>query len=520
MTDARDLTIVIPTLRRWDVLGRTLAALREQDVAGFEVVVVVDGDRHEVPGGLDADRVVVQGHAGPGVARNTGVATSDRPLVLFLGDDMIPDPGLVSAHLRRHAARPAVEEAVLGHVDWHPEVSDSRLLRWMDWSGTQFDFVHLADQADQDVTFARFYSCNVSLKRELFDAVGGFDPDFLFYYEDLDLGWRLGQAGMVLRYAPEARTAHLHDYDLAGVRRRFEGIALGERLMAAKHPWFEPWFHGRVSRAAARPPVASWWPHVADRLPRTGPGPVGRLARRARREANRWYHQQLAEGFLAAWEAAGDVVELRSYLGEDFDARLVAHHDRAVAEEFATHDDEAEFYRSSTAYLYDLTVFGMSGTKDPYRAELRRHVAPGARLLDFGCGIGADGLVLTAEGYDVVFADLDNPSTRYLRWRLEQRGWSAPVLDVERDELPEVDAAYAFDVLEHVPDPFDVLSRLEAVAGLVVVNLLEDDPDDPEHELHHELPIGDLLDHARSRGLVSHTRHHDGRSHLLVYRGS
>lgn len=519
MTGAADLTVVIPTHRRWDVLARTLQALQEQTVTGFEVVVVVDGQDHDVPDALPADRVLVQPQSGPGVARNTGAAASTRPLLLFLGDDMIPDPGLVAAHLERHAARPEVQEAVLGHVDWHPEVADNRLLRWLAWSGTQFDYAHLADQSGEDVAFGRFYSCNVSLKRALFERVGGFDPDFLFYYEDLDLGWRLAEEAMVLRYAPEARTRHLHDYDLAAVRRRFTGIALGERLMAAKHPWFEPWFHARVTRAISSPPVADWWPTVADRLPARLPGRLQRLVRRARREANRWYHQQVADDFLAAWDRAGDVVELRAYLGPDFEARRLAHPGSAVAEEFAGHDDEASFYRSSCAYLYDLTIFGMSGTKELYHAELRRHVPPGGRLLDFGCGIGADGLRLLEAGYEVVFADFDNPSTRYLRWRLDRRGWPAPVLDIEADPLPgPVDLAYAFDVLEHVPDPFVVLARLEAVADLVMVNLLEEDPDDHEHALHHELPIDAILARARGRGLVRHTVHH-GRSHLVVYRG-
>ena len=417
-TRADDLVVVVPTRDRWDILRRTLAGLAAQTLPGAEVVVVVDGDDLDVPGDLAADQVLVQPHGGPGRARNLGAAASVRPRVLFLGDDMVPTAGLLAHHLATHDAHDDPTVAVLGHVDWHPEVASNRILRWLDWSTTQFDYAQLAGMGGRDVGFGRFYSCNVSLPRALFEQVGGFDPDFIFYYEDLDAGWRLHEAGMQLLYAPDAVVHHLHDYDLAAVRRRFAGIALGERMMAAKHDWFDPpYFHRQVTAAAAADPVSAMWPRLADVWPASAPG-----ARAVRRRGHRWYLQQVAEDFLPAWDRAADVVELASYLGDDFDARLVAHAARAVEDEAARIDDEVTFYRTSHAYLYDLTVFGMTGIKDPYRDELTRLVPPGARLLDLGCGIGADGLRLLEDGYELTFADYANPSTDYLRWRLSRRG--------------------------------------------------------------------------------------------------
>lgn len=517
MISADDLVVVIPTRNRWDILRRTLEGLDAQTVQGFEVVVVVDGRDQVVPDDVAAGpdrRLIIVDRGGPGRARNRGVEAVDRPLVLFLGDDMVPVPELVASHLRVHETRPDETVTSLGHVDWHPDVADDRILRWLDWSGTQFDYRHLAGQAGQDVGFGRFYSCNISLKRALLARVGGFDEDFIYFYEDLDLGYRLGEAGMELIYEPAALAHHLQTYDLDDVRRRFEGIALGERLMADRHAWFRPpYFHARVVRAANRRPARRIWTSIVDLLPVWAP-----LRRHAEVEADAWYLQQIAAPFLAAWERAGAVVELRRYLGERFDAAALIHHAVAVERE-SSDTSELDFYRTSEAYLYDLTAFSMSGTKDPYHEELRRHVPPGGRLLDYGCGIGADGLRLLGAGYTVEFADFDNPSTRYLRWRLDERGIEAPVYDIERDDIPDgFDAAYAFDVIEHVDDPFRFLAELERRAAIVVVNLLEDDPHDHEHHLHRELPIAELTAHARERGLLSHTVHH-GRSHLLVYCG-
>lgn len=505
---ATDLTVVIPTRDRWPILGRTLDALGRQTARGFETIVVVDGT-DQTPPELAADRVLVQEHAGPGAARNRGVAATDRPLVLFLGDDMIPDAVLVECHLDGHDRHPATSSAVLGHVEWHPEVADDPIMRWIDWSCTQFDYPNIVGD---DAGWGRFYSCNVSLKRQFFLEAGGFDKVFTFDYEDLDLAWRLHQKGLQLWYERKALAHHLHPYDWEKVVRRYESKARAERVMQSRHEWFAPWFAAIVRDATAHPEASVLWPKLADRVPRSLPA----LQRRARANANRWYHQQLAPRFFAAWDGEPDVEELREYLGGEFDIDLLHGHVKAVDREEEAASDEATFYRTSQMYLYDLTAFGMAGTKRPYFAELRCFVSHGARLLDYGCGIGTDGLRLLREGYDVSFADFANPSTEYLRWRLARRGSDAPVYDLDRDHIPAgFDAAYSIDVIEHVDDPFGFLAELEQRADLVMVNFLEPDPNDTH--LHKPLPIAALLDHAALLGILRYRRYH-GRSHLVIYR--
>jgi SAM-dependent methyltransferase len=207
--------------------------------------------------------------------------------------------------------------------------------------------------------------------------------------------------------------------------------------------------------------------------------------------------------------------ELRAYLGDAYSRERLEHHRELLDAEAKAASDERELYRTSEAYLYDLTVFAMSGTKIPYLEALTRVLEPGARVLDYGCGIGSDGLLLLDAGYRVEFADFQNPSTAYLRWRLAQRGIDAPVYDLEGDVPGGFDAAYAFDVIEHVPDPYAFLREMEQRAALVEVNLLEFEPH--EQELHYELPIGEMLGYVASRGLV-HYRVHYGSSHLVLYR--
>ena len=207
--------------------------------------------------------------------------------------------------------------------------------------------------------------------------------------------------------------------------------------------------------------------------------------------------------------------ELRAYLRDDYRRSDLENYQALLDAEVTEVADEGELYRTSRAYLYNLTAFAMSGTKLPYLRALADHLRPGARVLDYGCGIGSDGLLLLEAGFDVEFADFNNPSTEYLRWRLGHRGFDARVHDLDGQVPGGYDAAFAFDVIEHVPDAFGFIEEMESRAELVEFNLLEFDAH--EQELHYRLPINRILARAARRDLVEY-RVHYSTSHLVLYR--
>ncbi len=237
---AANLSVIIPTYNRKHILGRTLSALQAQTLTGFEVIVVDDGSTDGTPEAIETWRtnqpetlafelkVLRQPNLKQGQARNLGLKTARGEIVLFLGDDIIPDPGFVEAHLTGHAVHnEAGDVAIVGLTDWDvTTVNVTPFLQHVNYYGAQFGYAHLTPQAE--APFTCFYTSNVSLRRSAL-GTDPFDPRFGVYgWEDTELGYRLSRAGLRIIYSPEARAVHSHPMTLQSflMRQTQVGAAL------------------------------------------------------------------------------------------------------------------------------------------------------------------------------------------------------------------------------------------------------------------------------------------------------
>jgi GT2 family glycosyltransferase len=288
------LSVVVTTYRREALLRRVLDLLAAQTVQDFEVVVAADAKQEDVSGVLG--RVVQATRPGVSAARNAGWRAAAAPLVLFLGDDMLPAPDLVERHLALHAAHPEPEVGGLGHVRWARELEHTPFMTWLD-DGVQFDFGGIRGT---EAAWWHLYACNASLKVAALERVGGFDEDFEWGYEELDLGLRLHKQGFRLVYDPDALVEHLHAPTLEAYKERMAIVAGAERQFVAKHPEADAYFHDRFARAAALPPARDRGVRLARFVPRRLPV----VGTRVWFSADRWFTQQLAPAFLRAWDRA------------------------------------------------------------------------------------------------------------------------------------------------------------------------------------------------------------------------
>jgi GT2 family glycosyltransferase len=235
-------SVVIPTHRRPETLFRVLDALgRQEGPPGFEVVVVDDGSGDSTPERLRAFRSsyplrsFFQENSGPARARNRGVGEARGDVVVFLGDDTVPEPAFLAVHARAHREHAASPVAVLGYTTWPAERNVSPFLRHINEFGLQFGYALIQDP--ESVPFNFFYTSNISLPRRLLEEAGLFDTTFPHAaWEDIELAYRLAKGGMKILYRPEAIARHHHDVTFGSFRRRQERSGEAAAIFFEKHP--------------------------------------------------------------------------------------------------------------------------------------------------------------------------------------------------------------------------------------------------------------------------------------------
>lgn len=232
-------SVVIPTFNRLDMLVRVLDALDTQiDAPPFEVIVINDGstdDTERVMAQRNGITFRTQPNGGPGRARNHGVSLATGRIVVFIGDDTVPEPRFLAEHARVH--RDANDDpmiAALGYTGWpHGE----RVTAFMDYIndfGLQFGYKLIRD--GEVVPFNFFYTSNISIDREVL-AAHPFDTTFpSAAWEDIELAYRLDAKGLKIRYNARAVTRHHHPMNVDSFARRQYTVGKSGAIFYQKHP--------------------------------------------------------------------------------------------------------------------------------------------------------------------------------------------------------------------------------------------------------------------------------------------
>ncbi len=212
--------------------GATLAAMLDSvPTASSREVCVVLADNGSTDGSVEnaAQRRNVRllrtgANLGYGAAANAGMAVldSDIELVLVINPDVVLGAGsldeLIGAaqrHPRAGAIGPLITDeagTVYPSARQLPSIGAGvghAVFGWC-WPGNPWTRAYRMDRADPVERPAGWLSgACLLLRRSAFEEVGGFDPGYFMYFEDVDLGDRLAAAGWQNIYAPSARVVHL-----------------------------------------------------------------------------------------------------------------------------------------------------------------------------------------------------------------------------------------------------------------------------------------------------------------------
>lgn len=204
------LSVVVPFHRNIAQLRQSLTALRAAVTSlpsGVELAgltVAADGATEDVDAlakETGAEVLRIEGPRGPAVARNRGAAVSSGDVIVFVDADVVVGRTALAQFASVFRAHPDIA-AAFGAYDEDPAqpefVSVARNLA--------HSFIHQRSPGEART----FWAGLGAVRANAFAAVGGFDERFTRpCVEDIDLGYRLRNAGFRIRLEPAIQGKHL-----------------------------------------------------------------------------------------------------------------------------------------------------------------------------------------------------------------------------------------------------------------------------------------------------------------------
>jgi glycosyltransferase involved in cell wall biosynthesis len=241
MPELPSISVVVPTYNGAPLLERVLRPLLE-DPAASEVIVVVDGspdESFELVERLARNeprlRPMLIENRGDMGAREAGARAAAGEVVLFIDDDVLADPGLVTGHAIRHAERAA--DVVVGYMPVTARVqrrTDDFALRLY---ASEYEGRCQVYERDSRSAVRDLWGGNFSMRRADCLAVGMANPAFTeHYHADRDFGIRCLEAGLTGIFDRTLGASHLHDRDLAGFVRDARSQGAARVLLPRFHP--------------------------------------------------------------------------------------------------------------------------------------------------------------------------------------------------------------------------------------------------------------------------------------------
>ena len=222
-------SVVVCTFNGSRTIRQCLEGLEKLRYPNYEVIVVDDGST-DGAGDIALEynvRVIRTENRGLSNARNLGLAAATEEIIAYLDDDASPDPDWLS-YLALTFQR--ANSAGVGGPNI-PFPDDGEVAACIAHAPGGPTHVLLSDQEAEHIP-----GCNMAFRRDWLQSIGGFDSQFRVAGDDVDVCWRIQEAGGRLGFNPAAMVLHHCRGTLRGFWKQQVGYGKAEAMVERKWP--------------------------------------------------------------------------------------------------------------------------------------------------------------------------------------------------------------------------------------------------------------------------------------------
>ncbi len=230
LPDPPMVSVVICAYNAERTMRPCLESLRKINYPNYEVVIVDDGSRDstaEIAADFPEFRLIRQPNKGLSVARNVGMQAACGEIIAYTDSDCVVDPDWLSLMVR------AMTESHFdgcGGPNYAPH-EEGRIEACVAASPGAPCHVLLGDERAEHLA-----GCNMVFRKAALEKIGGFDPQFTAAGDDVDICWRMLDAGLKLGFCPAAFVWHFRRNTIKAYYGQQRGYGNAEAMLYLKYP--------------------------------------------------------------------------------------------------------------------------------------------------------------------------------------------------------------------------------------------------------------------------------------------
>lgn len=223
------ISVVVCSYNGSKTIRDTMEGLQRLQYPHFEVIVVNDGSTDHLAKIVKEYpvRLISTTNRGLSAARNAGMQYARGEIIAYIDDDAYPDPHWL--HYLAHAYR-TTDHACIGGPNILPE-EDGPIATCVANAPGGPVHVLISDDIAEHVP-----GCNLSIRKNVLMKIGGFDPVYRAAGDDVDVCWRVQEAGCTIGFHPGAVVWHHRRNSIKAYWKQQKGYGKAEALLEAKWP--------------------------------------------------------------------------------------------------------------------------------------------------------------------------------------------------------------------------------------------------------------------------------------------